>query len=266
MIDPRIGKVLAFVQAHPGCTKLDAARHIGGLYGYAAVETAIMLGVIIAQRQPSGRYRLWGSEPAPPEMSDSERAARWAQATGATNAEAAKRYGIKQQSVSEVRRRLFPGYPHAKRGRKTNVDAHQTIARMVREGKTLQEIAEVTGLTSSHIRTVAREANLRASTKPGRREAYEAAIADVAAGTPLPIAAARAGVAYGWLATLCRRRGIYASRSSRHTGQARAAADLVEQGLSVSEASQRMACAPTTTSAVLQRRRAKSTAVHDLGR
>lgn len=61
-IGPRMEQAASYVASHPGCYKVDVAREVGPhgslRYGYRTVDRAIAAGLIHAQRQPDGTYRL----------------------------------------------------------------------------------------------------------------------------------------------------------------------------------------------------------------
>ena len=61
-VGPRMRAAVAYVMAHPDTPILPVAECIGPhgsrRYGYAAVHRAIEAGLLVAQRTPSGAYRL----------------------------------------------------------------------------------------------------------------------------------------------------------------------------------------------------------------
>ena len=60
---PYKAKIVEYVAKHPGCSKMDVARHItysrNPAKSYAPVNTAIANGWIVATKGKGGAYELW---------------------------------------------------------------------------------------------------------------------------------------------------------------------------------------------------------------
>jgi len=188
--------------------------------------------------------------------SRSEQAARLAHAEHISLHEAADRFGITHQAVSQIWRKMFP---NELRGRGTRADhvAHATVVEMVRLGTPLANIAEATGYVDATVYKLARDNGLAASTDPSRARAFQSAIAAVKAGASIGEAAADHGVSWGRLSERCRELGVAATATSKgRNGRAVAAAGLVlTDGISVADAARRMRCSPPAVSVALARMR-----------
>jgi len=88
--------VVAYVRAHPGCCKLDVARHVtrdprrNPSKQYYVVETAIRNGWIVAY-YTGGRYLLYAPDMVPPHLAEE---AEDRQLRQQLTAEAQHRWGV----------------------------------------------------------------------------------------------------------------------------------------------------------------------------
>ena len=167
--------------------------------------------------------------------------------------------GFSRQAIYGAFSRMFPGEDPP--GDPEGPARRARVLELSRLGRPDREIANETHFSISHVRALARAANLPTDGTKRRLEkeqAFLGALEAVRAGATLGQAAGDYGVSYGRLEQRCKGSGVEPRPvSSPRDGRAVAAADIVErteEKVGVSEAARRMRCAPTSVREVLARR------------